>query len=216
MVRLKIAVVLALVAVPPLLSAVVLLGEERDEGAAKTRSCVTVFAAKKELAAGTVIRDPSAHFVLKTVAPSTVPEGSFHQLEEIRNLQLTQSIAEGEYITKRHDYRSELKERVRQFLPGGVPITVQYDPGFGGLFQPMDRVNLFLVKATADGQSETKSIMANVLIVANDVEVADDVEAVADTKPTVTLAVLPAQAAQLKTDLRAGELHLSLVRFPPD
>jgi Flp pilus assembly protein CpaB len=204
--RLKIAVALALIAIPPALGTAYLVARPNDQGDAEDGGFVTVLVATRDISKGAVIKDPQKYFQEKKIRPSAAPRGSFHELDKIDHLKLAKPIAKGECITERHDYRSlSLDEQVQEQYPGHIGVTFQVE--VDGNYLPMDRVDLY-GKKDRDTDKHTL-IEENLLIWA--------VDAVAGKlSENVTFVVLPDQAAKLQAEAEHCELRIVLRRWNPD
>jgi Flp pilus assembly protein CpaB len=206
--RLKIAVALALIAIPPALGTAYLVARPNDQGDAEDSRFVTVLVATRDFPKGAVIKEPQKYFQEKKIRSSAAPQGSFHQLDRIDHLELAKPITKGECITERHDYRSlSLDEQVQERYPGHIGVTVQVE--VDGNYLPMDRVDLY-GKQVRDTDKHTL-IEENLLIWSV------DVEAVAGKlSENVTFVVLPDQAAKLRAEAEHCELRIVLRRWIPD
>jgi Flp pilus assembly protein CpaB len=168
--------------------------------------------AKKNLALGTVIKDPQKYFSEVLVAPSAAPKAPFHRLDEVKNLKLKKPVAEGECLTP--DYILTAADALELMLPEGhVAITLEINPEgiASGFVQPMDRCDLVLTIEMDDGNSSSGIILTNALILATDTAAASSDKAPKLTT-MVTLAVLPRQIRRLRELSSWGELHLFLAK----
>jgi pilus assembly protein CpaB len=173
---------------------------------------VRALVAKKNLALGTVIKDPQKYFSEVLVAPSTAPKAPFHRLNEVKNLKLKKPIAEGECLTL--DYIFTDADALALMLPPGhVAITLPINPEgiAGGWVQPMDRCDLVLTIELDDGSSSSAVILTNALILATDTAAAAS-EQGTKLSTTVTLAVLPRQVRRLRELSLWGELRIFLAK----
>jgi Flp pilus assembly protein CpaB len=206
--RLKIAVALALIAIPPALGTAYLVARPDEQGDAEDGRFVTVLVATRDFAKGAVIKDPQKYFQEKKIRSSAAPQGSFHQLDKIDHLKLAKPIAKGECITERHDYgRLSLDELAQEQFPGHLAVTVLVE--VGGNYLPIDRVDV-IGRANRD-TNEYKTIMENLLIWAIDFDTRGRIFTC-----NVTFVVMPEQAAQLRAEAERCELRIELRRWHPD
>jgi pilus assembly protein CpaB len=173
---------------------------------------VRVLVAKKNLALGTVIKDPQKYFSEVLAVPSAVPKAPFHPLSEVKNLKLKKPIAEGQCLTP--DYILTNEDALTLVIPPGhVAITLTINPEaiVGGCVLPMDRCDLILTIEMDDGSSSSATILTNALILATDTAAASS-EKGTKLSMTVTLAVLPRQVRRLKELSMWGDLRLFLAK----
>jgi Flp pilus assembly protein CpaB len=182
------------------------LSSVQDANPEANQKNVTILVAKKNLARYTVIKEPAKYFTVKVIPSSAAPKGCFHRLDEIKNLKLAEPIAEGECITKRHDFGSlSTDEQVARLFPGRIALTI-YGQELTGVFRSTEKVNMIVVRNIGTEETEAEVIMRNVFVFTS----AFDDRGLAQQ---VTLAVYPEQAAQIRFDMGRGELRLAYVRF---
>jgi pilus assembly protein CpaB len=173
---------------------------------------VRVLVAKKNLALGTVIKDPQKYFSEERIAPSPATKGTFRRLDEVNNLKLNKPIAAGEVLTPYY-ILSDADSLALKLPPDHVAVTFTTNPERigSGCILPMDRGDLVLTIELDDGSASSVIILRNALILETD-EFA--VQSGKGTKlvMTVTLAVPPRQVRRLRELSSWGELRILLVK----
>jgi Flp pilus assembly protein CpaB len=210
MLQLKIGIVLALIAIPPMAGFCPLNRMDYPSEADK-RGHVVVLVAKKNLALGTVIKDPAKYFIEEKLPSAQAPEGYFGQIEQLKNQKLKKPLSEGACITK--DYiltDADLEEVLKALIPEGhVAFTVSAKmEGLGGWIQPMDLVDVVVVSPQDDGKVHARTLLKRVRVLSSDTD--ESVIGRAKWMALIKMDVTPEQSEQLKNAMRDGELRVFL------
>jgi Flp pilus assembly protein CpaB len=217
MLQLKIGVVLALIAFPPM-AALCSLNRLDYPSEADKRDLVVVLVAKRNLSLGTVIKEPTKYFIECKMPVDEAPKGCFHQIEALKYLKLKSPLSVGECVTKMHiltdaDREERLKALVALVPPGHVMCTIRITPDFSGMVMPMDRVSVLLRPNDGEEASPLRVIVRNVLILCVD---AGTIVRELDGRPSadffLTVAVTPEQSKDLKDGAAQGKLYLRLFK----
>ena len=211
--RFKIAVALALIAIPPALGTAFLVARPTDLGNAEYdgHDFVVVLVAKKNLAIGTVIKEPPRYFAEKKLPGTRAPQTFVHQFDELKYQKLRKGISEGDCITSDHLLTDADWEQYteRMVPPGHLACTVPIDPQSSGAIQAMDRVDVVFVPNTREDGAAARIIVRNVLILNSDPpRPACEINEKSSRSEFVMLALTPDQSQELKKASARGTLCL--------
>jgi pilus assembly protein CpaB len=179
---------------------------------------VTVLAAKKNLGLGTVMKDPEKYFVEKEIPKSAAPKRGFSSFDDIKNQKLVKPVSEDAFITK-DDIMDTGSDIFIQNIPPGcqaVSMKVTADTLVGGFVQANTRVDVLITMRRENGESFSKVIMQNMLVLATDQDDMRDPDKKGKLANTVTLAAKPEDAVKLRLASSMGEVSLTLRKYGDD
>jgi len=179
---------------------------------------VKVLAAKRNLALGTVIKDPERFFEEKEVPKASAPKKGFSIFADIKNQKLVKPVSEDAFITK-DDVMDTGSDIFIQSIPAGyraVSIKVTPETMAGGFVQPNTRVDVMSTLKRDGAEPMSQVILQNMLVLATDTEAQRDPNVGGKLANTVTLAAKPDDALKLTLATSLGEVRLILRKFGED
>jgi pilus assembly protein CpaB len=190
---------------------------DRSPGEAQVEM-VKVLAAKRNLALGTVIKDPERFFEEKEVPKNSAPKKGYGNFADIKNLKLVKPVSEDAFLTK-DDVMDTGSDIFIQSIPAGyraVSIKVTPETMAGGFVQPNTRVDVMTTLKRDREESVSQVILQNMLVLATDQEANRDPNVGGKLANTVTLAAKPDDALKLTLASSLGEVRLILRKFGED
>jgi pilus assembly protein CpaB len=190
-----------------------LLAERGNSGPVMVKRLV----AKRNLALGTVIKDPEKYFVEKEFAEDSAPKKGYESFDQIKNQKLTKPVSEDAPITKDDILEGSGASFAQAIPPGCEALAIKVNPEgiAGGFVQPMDRVDVVWTLSRGDA-SKSQTILQNMLVLATDLDAARNAESQAKLATTVTIAVKPEEGQKLTLASQNGELRLMLRKYGHD
>jgi pilus assembly protein CpaB len=190
-----------------------LLAERGNSGPVMVKRLV----AKKNLALGTVIKDPEKYFVEKEFPEDSAPKKGYDNFDAIKNQKLTKPVSEDAPITKDDILEGSGASFAQAIPPGCEALAIKVNPEgiAGGFVQPMDRVDVVWTLSRGDA-SKSQTILQNMLVLATDLDAARNAESQAKLATTVTIAVKPEEGQKLTLASQNGELRLMLRKYGHD
>src|ERR1700730_13178788 len=127
--------------------------------------------AKKNLALGTVIKEPEKYFVEKEFPVDSAPKRGFESFDAIKNRKLTKPISEDAPITNDDVLEGAGGSFAQAIPPGHEAVAIKVSPELiaGGFVRPMDKVNVIWTFRNGDA-SQSSMILQNMLVPATDTE----------------------------------------------
>ena len=190
-----------------------LLAERGNSGPVMVKRLV----AKKNLALGTVIKDPEKYFVEKEFPEDSAPKKGYESFDQIKNQKLTKPVSEDAPITKDDIMEGSGASFAQAIPPGCEALAIKVNPEgiAGGFVQAMDRVDVVWTLSRGDA-SKSQTILQNMLVLATDLDSARNAESQAKLASTVTIAVKPEEGQKLTLAAQNGELRLMLRKYGHD
>jgi pilus assembly protein CpaB len=190
-----------------------LLAERGNSGPVMVKRLV----AKRNLALGTVIKDPEKYFVEKEFPEDSAPKKGYDNFDAIKNQKLTKPVSEDAPITKDDILEGAGASFAQAIPPGCEALAIKVNPEgiAGGFVQPMDRVDVVWTLSRGDA-SKSQTILQNMLVLATDTDAARNTESQAKLATTVTIAVKPEEGQKLTLAAQNGELRLMLRKYGHD
>ncbi|HEY1861561.1 MAG TPA: Flp pilus assembly protein CpaB [Gemmataceae bacterium] len=187
-----------------------LLAERGNSGPVMVKRLV----AKKNLALGTVIKDPEKYFVEKEFPEDSAPKKGYENFDQIKNQKLTKPVSEDAPITKDDIMEGAGASFAQAIPPGCEALAIKVNPEgiAGGFVQPMDRVDVVWTLNRGDA-SKSQTLLQNMLVLATDTDAARNTESQAKLATTVTIAVKPEEGQKLTLAAQNGELRLMLRKY---
>jgi pilus assembly protein CpaB len=178
---------------------------------------VQVLVAKTKVPAWVSIKEPEKYFEEKELPESAVPKKSLKELKEIKDQRLSVALAEGETVLQDKLVNPEQVGLIAK-LPSGmraIALKVNAECLAGGFVLPGFRVDVISTLRGGTGESVSKIILQNMLVLAVDTNANRDPNSPSMLGSTVTLAATPEEATKLSLAGALGELRLTL-RTPDD
>ena len=178
---------------------------------------VQVLVAKTKVPAWVSIKEPEKYFEQKELPESAVPKKALKEFQEIKDQRLSQALAEGETVLQDKLVNPEQVGLIAK-LPSGmraIALKVNAESLAGGFVLPGYRVDVVSTLRGGTGESVSKIILQNMLVLAVDTNSARDPNSPSMLGSTVTLAASPEEATKLSLAAALGELRLTL-RTPDD
>jgi pilus assembly protein CpaB len=172
---------------------------------------VTVLVAQRNLAMGTLVKEPEKLFAEKQFTKGEEPKRAIRTYDELKDRRLNKPLSAEQFATP-----DDLSDRSQDGLSGMMQkgmraegLRVNAESIVGGFVLPHSRVDIVSVVRRGD-QVFSKIILQNVLVLAADQLSSrpDDKQAVVSS--TVTVQVTPAQAEKLTLAQELGTLKLIL------
>jgi pilus assembly protein CpaB len=179
---------------------------------------VKVLTAKRNLALGTVIKDPEKFFEEKEVPKASAPKKGFSSFADIKNQKLVKPVSEDAFITK-DDVMDTGSDIFIQSIPAGyraVAIKVTPETVAAGFVQPNTRVDVISTLKRDGAESVSQVILQDMLVLATDQEANRDPNVGGKLASTVTIAAKPEDALKLTLAASLGEVRLILRKFGED
>jgi pilus assembly protein CpaB len=173
---------------------------------------VEVLVAKTTVPAWVPIKDPDKYFVIKEVPESAVPKKALREMKDVKDQRLMTPLSEDDYVVQDKLINKD-QAGLQGRMPAGtraVAIKVNAESLAGGFVLPGSYVDVISTLRGGVGESVSKVIMQNMLVLAVDTNHQRDPQQQAMLGSTVTLAATPAEASRLALASNLGELRLTL------
>jgi pilus assembly protein CpaB len=181
--------------------------------AAKNKK-VQILVAKKAIPQSTPIKNPGEFFEQREWAESDAPQGAVTDMKDLQDRVVLKDIAENTPVAI-----NMLQDKSKVGLEGmlapktrGIAITVNAATTAGGFVQPGSHVDV-VHTVRAQGTSDSKMILENVLVRAVDQQPVRPEDKASMIPATVTLELTPEQALKLCQYKEGGSLTLLLRPF---
>lgn len=184
-------------------------GEEREV------EKVAVLVAKKNISMGTLLKDPDKFFEEKQFTKGEEPKRALRSFEDLKGHRLNKSLTAEQFVTQ-EDLIDKEKDLPLEKGMRAVALNVNAQSMVGGFVLPMSHVDIVSVIPEANGETKSRTILQNVLVLAVDQIASRDNEKTAYVANTVTVQVSPEQAQQLALAQRLGTIQLCLRSFDDD
>lgn len=168
---------------------------------------ISVLVAKHNLTLGHMVKEPEKDFEFKAFTKGEEPKKALRDLEQVKDKVLNKPITAEQFVTL-----DDLNDRSQAGLPAVMQkgmrawsLKVSSDTTSGGFVLPNTHVDVVCVVRAREGETWSKTILQNVLVLAVDTmnQRPDDKQAVISS--TVTLEVTPAQAEKLSLATEMGD-----------
>jgi pilus assembly protein CpaB len=176
---------------------------------------VTILVAKKNLAMGTLIKDPEALFEPKPFARGDEPKKAIRVFDQLKDRRLNKPIAAEQFVSA-DDLMDKSQDGLSALMPKGMRafgVKVNAEASSGGFVLPNSKVDVVWVSRHNNTDTTSKIILQNVLVLAVDQQPTRPEDKQAMVPSTVTLAVTPEQAERLSLAQEMGALKLILRPF---
>jgi pilus assembly protein CpaB len=177
---------------------------------------VSVLVARKNLSLGMLIYEPEKLFEEKQFIAGTEPKKAIRIVAELKDRRLNKPLSAEQFVTA-----DDLWDKDKDGLSGqmklgmrAVGLNVNAQSMVGGFVLPHAHVDVLSVITNAKGETVSKTILQNILVLAVDQSASrpeDGKQAVVAS--TVTVQVTPEQAERLALAQRMGTISLSLRSF---
>jgi pilus assembly protein CpaB len=175
---------------------------------------VQLLVAKKAIPQWTPIKNPAEYFEQREWAESDAPQGFVADMKDLQDRVVLKEIAQDTPVAA-----SMLQDKSKVGLEGmlapktrGIAITVNAATTAGGFVQPGSHVDV-VHTFRAQGTSDSKMILENVLVRAVDQQPVRPEDKASMIPATVTLELTPEQALKLCQFKESGSLTLLLRPF---
>lgn len=178
---------------------------------------VKLLVAKMKVPAWVPLKDPEKYFEEREVPESIAPKRGLREMSKIKDQRLIQNISEGEYVLEDKLVNVEQAGLIAKLPPGmrAIALKVNAESLAGGFVLPGYRVDVVSTSRGNPGDSMSKIILQNMLVLAVDTIANRDGQTNSILGSTVTLAASPEEAQRLSLAAALGELRLTL-RTPDD
>jgi pilus assembly protein CpaB len=187
-----------------------------ERGAANgTDEKVKVLVAKKNLALGTLIKDPEAVFEEKAFTKGEEPKKAIRTFDQVKDRRLNKPLAAEQFVSA-DDLMDKTQDGLSALMPKGMRafgVKSNAEASSGGFVLPNSKVDVVWVSRNNDKEQVSKIILQNVLVLAVDQQPVRLEDKQAMVPSTVTLAVTPEQAERLTLASETGLLKLILRPF---
>jgi pilus assembly protein CpaB len=182
--------------------------QERKEQ--PTEAKVKVLVAKQKVSPWVMIKEPEKFFVEKEVPESVAPKKALKSFEEVKDQKLCKVVNEESIVTTDDLLNKDQASLAHLMKPGqrAIALKVNAESLAGGFVLPGMHVDV--VSTLRGGETETKTILQDMLILAVDTKAVRDPESQAMIGQTVTLAATPEESQQLALAASMGDLRLVL------
>jgi pilus assembly protein CpaB len=173
---------------------------------------VSVVVAKQRVSAWIPIKDPDKYFALKEIPEMAAPKKSLKSLDDLKDQRLSKPLGEDEYVTQDHLVNKDMAG-VEGVLPPGtraMAIKVNAECLVGGFVRPSAHVDIVYASRGGGTEANARIILQDMLVLAVDQANQRDPGQPTIIGSTVTLAVKPEEAQQLRVAQQNGELSLAL------
>ena len=178
----------------------------------------TILVAKKNLNLGTLLKDPEACFEEKSFTKGEEPKKAIREFAMLKDKRLNKGVTAEMFVTQ-----DDLWDKEHDSLAGQIPagmrgfgIRTNVEQSSGGFVLPHSHVDLVSVIHGPNGETKSKIIMQNVLVLAVDQDSNRSNEKNSMVPTTVTVQVTPAQAEQIALAQDMGQIRLILRSFGDD
>jgi len=178
---------------------------------------VKVLVSKQKINAWQPIKNPQDVFEVKEVPEGTYSPKFITDFKDLKDQALKQPLNEQMPLTKEDLFTAETAGLIGQLKDGQRATAIKVTPESlaGGFVLPGTKVDVMWIKHRGDGDSETRIILQDMLILAVDTKNTRDEGQVSVLGSTATLATTPQEAQDLALASSLGDLRL-LVRSPLD
>ena len=177
---------------------------------------VSVVVAANDIQIGSRLSD---HDVRLAVFPqSSVPQGAFSRVSQVRDRGVILPIARGDFVLPDKLADANAGAGLPSMIPQGmraVSIRVNDVVSVAGFVQPGTRVDILVTGVHGAGENQTTTVLENVAVIAVGRSLLDRVTGDATNAGVVTLLVSPDDAQKLTLASQEGRIQLSL-RNPLD
>jgi Flp pilus assembly protein CpaB len=183
-----------------------LIHEHKDQPA---EAKVKVLVAKQKISPWVPIKEPEKFFVEKEAPASAAPRRALKSFEEIKDQKLCKVVNEDSIVTTDDLLNKDQASLAHLMKPGQRPTAVKLNAASlaGGSVRPGTHVDVVYTPRCGP-ETETKTILQNMLVLAVDTKAVRDPESPAMIGQTVTLAATPEEALQLAWAASTGYLRL--------
>jgi pilus assembly protein CpaB len=186
-----------------------------ERGEEKEVEKVTVLVAKKNVSMGTLLKEPEKFFEEKQFTKGEEPKRALKNFEDLKGHRLNKSLTAEQFVTL-EDLIDKEKDLPLEKGMRAVALNVNAQSMVGGFVLPLSHVDIVSVIPEANGETKSRTILQNILILAVDQIASRDNEKTAYVANTVTVQVTPEQAQQLALAQKLGTIQLSLRSFDDD
>jgi pilus assembly protein CpaB len=176
---------------------------------------VSVLVARKNLSLGMLIHEPERLFEEKQFLAGQEPKKAIRSFDELKDRRLSKPLSAEQFVTADDLWDKDKDGLSGQMKQGmrAVGLNVNAQSMVGGFVLPHTHVDVLSVITNAKGETYSKTILQNILVLAVDqiAQRPDDKQAVVAS--TVTVEVTPHQAERLALAQRMGMISLSLRSF---
>jgi pilus assembly protein CpaB len=179
---------------------------------------VNVLVARRNISMGTLIREPEKFFEEKQFTKGEEPKKAIRNLEELKDRRLNKPLAAEQFVTA-DDLWDKDKDGISGQMPKGmraVGLSVNAERMVGGFVLPHSHVDIVSVITNQNGETNSRIILQNILVLAVDQTNVRDSDKPAMVASTVTVQVTPEQANRLALAQKLGTISLILRPFGDD
>jgi pilus assembly protein CpaB len=183
-----------------------------------TEEKVKVLVAKQNLAMGTLIKDPEKFFEEKSFTKGEEPKRALRDFSQLKDRMLNKPLSAEQFVSQ-EDLMDKNQGGLSSSMQKGmraVGLKVNVDTTAGGFVLPNSRVDIVSVVRRGDGDTLSKIILQNVLILAVDTTSTRPDDRSTIVASTVTVSVTPEQAEKLSLATEMGTLRFILRAFGDD
>ena len=184
-----------------------LIQERKDQ---PTEAKVKVLVAKQKVSPWVATKEPEKFFVEKEVPESVAPKRALKSFEEVKDQKLCKVVNEESIVTTDDLLNKDQASLAHLMKPGqrAIALKVNAESLAGGFVLPGTHVDV--VSTLRGSETETKTILQDMLVMAVDTKAVRDPESQAMLGQTVTLAATPEESQQLALAASMGDLRLVL------
>jgi pilus assembly protein CpaB len=186
-----------------------------DRSEEKEVEKVAVLVAKKNVSMGTLLKEPEKFFEEKQFTKGEEPKRALRNMEDLKGHRLNKSLTAEQFVTA-EDLIDKEKDLPLEKGMRAVALNVNAQSMVGGFVLPLSHVDIVSVIPETNGETKSRTILQNILVLAVDQIASRDNEKTAYVANTVTVQVTPEQAQQLALAQRLGTIQLSLRSFDDD
>jgi pilus assembly protein CpaB len=186
-----------------------------ERGEEKEIEKVAVLVAKKNITMGTLIKEPEKFFEQKPFTKGEEPKRALRDFEEVKGHRLNKSLTAEQFVTG-EDLIDKEKDLPLEKGMRAVALNVNAQSMVGGFVLPLSHIDIVSVIPEPNGETKSRTILQNVLVLAVDQIASRDNDKTAYVANTVTVQVTPEQAQQLALAQRLGTIQLCLRSFDDD
>lgn len=197
------------------------MGNTRQEQAAQIPQKTKIIVAAQTIEKGTKIT--KSHLKLADFLPSSIPEGSYRESDDLLGRIVSSNVGKGEPLTRSRLVSDEIQFGGVSTLiaPGKRAIAVKGNEvlGIAGFIRPGNHVDVLVTiddERLKGDPSVTKTVLENIRVLATGTELEQDGDDNSTSNVDIyTLEIEPDQAEKLMLAATRGTLHFSL-RNPAD